>query len=169
MEEAGVLGENHRPSASNKLILNEMMMRSALKKPEYSERTIDHRPATGKLYHLRLRIDCTIFVIYKAGLEPTIYRTRGEHTNHYTTDADKIAACYHVLNKSYIVYGHIFNDSTFDLNISPGRTKDYKIGICFCFSAKNAELRRKSKDWLVRSGDNVSEWCDMSVRGLLFQ
>jgi hypothetical protein len=21
------------------------------------------------------------------GLEPTIYRTRGEHTNHYTTDA----------------------------------------------------------------------------------
>ena len=47
-----------------------------------------------------------------------------------------------------------------------GRTKDYKIGIC-CFSAKNAELRRKSKDWLVR--DNVSEWCDMSVRGLLFQ
>ena len=29
-----------------------------------------------------------------------------------------------------------------------GQTKDYKIGIC-CFSAKHAELRRKSKDWLV--------------------
>jgi hypothetical protein len=26
-----------------------------------------------------------------------------------------------------------------------GQTKDYKIGIC-CFSAKNAALRRKSKD-----------------------
>jgi hypothetical protein len=42
------------------------------------------------------------------------------------------------------------------------QTKEYKIVIC-CFSAKNAELRRKSKDWLARSGDNVSEWCDMSV------
>jgi hypothetical protein len=29
------------------------------------------------------------------------------------------------------------------------QTKEYKIGIC-CFSAKNAALRRKSKDWLAR-------------------
>ena len=28
-----------------------------------------------------------------------------------------------------------------------GQTKEYKIGIC-CFSAKDAALRRKSKDWL---------------------
>ena len=28
------------------------------------------------------------------------------------------------------------------------QTKEYKIGIC-CFSAKNAALRRKSKDWLA--------------------
>ena len=35
----------------------------------------NHRPgqATGKLYHLRLRVECTIFVIYKAGREPTLY------------------------------------------------------------------------------------------------
>ena len=26
---------------------------------------------TGKLYHLRLRVECTFFVIYKAGREPT--------------------------------------------------------------------------------------------------
>ena len=38
-----------------------------------------------------------------------------------------------------------------------------------CFSAKHATLRRKSKDWLVRNQDNVSEWGDMSGRGLLFQ
>jgi len=38
-----------------------------------------------------------------------------------------------------------------------GQTKDYKIGIC-CFSAKHAALRRKSKDWLARNQDNVSEW-----------
>ena len=37
-----------------------------------------------------------------------------------------------------------------------GQTKDYKIGIC-CFSAKHAALRRKSKYWLARNQDNVSE------------
>ena len=49
-----------------------------------------------------------------------------------------------------------------------GQTKDYKISIC-CFSAKHAALRRKSKDWLARKQDNVSEWDYMSIRGLLFQ
>ena len=49
-----------------------------------------------------------------------------------------------------------------------GQTKDYKIGIC-CFSAKHAALRRKSKDWLARNQNNVSERGDMSIRGLLFQ
>ena len=48
-----------------------------------------------------------------------------------------------------------------------GQTKDYKIGIC-CFSAKDAALRRKSKDWLALNQDNVSQWGDMSTRGLLF-
>ena len=38
-----------------------------------------------------------------------------------------------------------------------GKTKDYKIGIC-CFSLKHAALRKKSKDWLARNQDNVSEW-----------
>jgi len=31
------------------------------KKPEYPERTIDHGQATGKLYHLRLWVECTFF------------------------------------------------------------------------------------------------------------
>jgi hypothetical protein len=48
------------------------------------------------------------------------------------------------------------------------QTKDYKIGIC-CFSSKHATLRRKSKDWLARNQNNVSEWIDMSTRGRLFQ
>ena len=38
--------------------------------------------------------------------------------------------------------------------------KYYNIGIC-CFSAKHA-LRRKSKDWLARNQDIVSEWGNMS-------
>jgi len=28
---------------------------------EFPERTTDHGQATGKLYHLRLRVDCTLF------------------------------------------------------------------------------------------------------------
>jgi hypothetical protein len=40
-----------------------------------------------------------------------------------------------------------------------GQTKDYKIGM-YCFFAKNAPVRRKSKDWLDRNQDNVSEWSD---------
>jgi hypothetical protein len=31
------------------------------RKPEYLERTTDHEQATGKLYHLRLRVECTFF------------------------------------------------------------------------------------------------------------
>jgi hypothetical protein len=49
-----------------------------------------------------------------------------------------------------------------------GQTKDYKIDVC-CFSAKHTALRRNIKDWLARNQDNVSEWGDMSIRGLLFQ
>ena len=47
-----------------------------------------------------------------------------------------------------------------------GQTKDYEIGIC-CFSAKHTALRRKSRDWLARNQNNVSEWSDMSTRRLL--
>ena len=60
--------------------------------------------------------------------------------------------------------------SAVDRGFEPGsgQTKNYKIGIC-CFSAKQAALRRKSKDWLARNQNNVSEWSDISTRGLLFQ
>jgi hypothetical protein len=47
------------------------------------------------------------------------------------------------------------------------QTKEYKIGIC-CFSAENAALRRKSKDWLAQNQNNVSEWSDISIRRRLF-
>ena len=33
------------------------------------------------------QIPILVFGLTRSGLEPTIYRTRGEHTNHYTTDA----------------------------------------------------------------------------------
>jgi hypothetical protein len=64
----------------------------------------------------------------------------------------------------------VLTSSVVDRGLEPlsGQTKDYKIGIC-CFSTKHAALRRKSKDWLARNQNNMSEWSDMSNRGLLFQ
>ena len=49
-----------------------------------------------------------------------------------------------------------------------GQTKDNEMGIC-CFGTKHAVLTRKSKDWLAQNQDNLSEWGDMSLCGLLFQ
>jgi len=43
--------------------------------------------------------------------------------------------------------------------------KDYEIGIC-CFSAWPVPLRIKSKDWLARNHDNVSECIDISAVAL---
>jgi hypothetical protein len=40
---------------------------------DYPEKTTDHGQAAGKLYHLRLGVECTLFVIYKAGRELTPY------------------------------------------------------------------------------------------------
>ena len=50
----------------------------------------------------------------------------------------------------------------------PGKPKGYETGMC-CFSAKYVTLRNKTKDWLARNNqNNVSEWGDMSTRGLMF-
>ena len=64
----------------------------------------------------------------------------------------------------------VLASSAVDRGFEPqsGQTKDYEIGIC-CFIAKHTALRRKSKEWLARNRNNVSEWSNMSVRGLLFQ
>ena len=61
----------------------------------------------------------------------------------------------------------VLASSAVDRGSCSGQTKVYKIGIC-CFSAKHAALTKKSKDWLARNQDNVSEWGDMSIRGLCF-
>jgi hypothetical protein len=63
----------------------------------------------------------------------------------------------------------ILASSAVDSGFKPrsGQTKDFQIGI-YCFSAKHAAVRRKKKDWLAPNQDNVSEWSDMYIRGLLF-
>ena len=86
-----------------------------------------------------------------------------------------------LLNSYYYYLSHFFNriggvmvsvpaSSVVDRGFEPwsSQTKDYKIGIC-CFSAKHAALRSKSKYWMPRNQNNVSEWSDMSARGLLYQ
>ena len=42
----------------------------------------------------------------------------------------------------------VLASSVVDRGFDPrsGQTKDYNIGICFCFSTKDAALRRKDKD-----------------------
>jgi hypothetical protein len=64
----------------------------------------------------------------------------------------------------------VLASSVVDRGFDPrsGQTKDYKISIC-CFSAKHAAVRNKNTDWLAGNQNNVSEWSDMSTRGLLFQ
>ena len=64
----------------------------------------------------------------------------------------------------------VLASSAVDRGFKPwlGQTRDYKFGIC-CFSAKHAALSRKRKDWLAETQNNVSEWSDMSTRGLSFR
>ena len=64
----------------------------------------------------------------------------------------------------------MLTSSAVDRGFEPwsGQTEDWKIGMC-CFSAKHTALSSKSKDWLARNQDNVSEWSDMSTCDLLFQ
>ena len=59
----------------------------------------------------------------------------------------------------------VLTSSAVDRGFKP---RSGQICIC-CFSAIHAALRRKLNDWLARNHDNVSEWGDMSISGLLFQ
>ena len=76
----------------------------------------------------------------------------------------------YIRNRIAAVMVSVLASSAVDRGFEPrsGQTKDYKIGMC-CFSAKHAALRRKSKDWLARNQNNVSEWSDMFIRGQLLQ
>ena len=49
-----------------------------------------------------------------------------------------------------------------------GQTRDNTVGICY-FSVKHEVLRIKNKHWLALNQDNVSDWSDISLRGLFVQ
>ena len=80
----------------------------------------------------------------------------------YKTDSDIILSKYNLFNRISDVRVSECGRRGFEPR--SGQIKDYEIGI-YCFSAKHAALR-KSADW---NQDNVYEWSDMSLRGLLFQ
>jgi len=50
---------------------------------------------------------------------------------------------------------------------SSDQTINYKIDIC-CFSDKHTALWSKSNYWLAWNQNNVSEWRDISIHGLMF-
>jgi hypothetical protein len=74
------------------------------------------------------------------------------------------------VNRIRVIMVSVLASSVVDCGFKPrsGQTKVNKIGIC-CFSTKHTTLTTKSKDGLALDQDNVSEWSDMSTRGLLFQ
>ena len=55
----------------------------------------------------------------------------------------------YIVNRISGVMVSMLVTSAVDFEPWSGQTKGYKIGIC-CSSNKNAVLRRKSKDWLIR-------------------
>jgi hypothetical protein len=75
-----------------------------------------------------------------------------------------------IINSIGSVMVSMVASSLVDCGFEPrsGQIKDYKMCICY-FSAKYAALRRKSKDWVAHNQDNVSEWDDMSICGLLLK
>ena len=60
----------------------------------------------------------------------------------------------------------VLASSAVGLGFEPRSVKPKTIKLVFV--ASHAALRRKSRDWLARNQNNVSEWGDVSIRGLLF-
>ena len=57
-------------------------------------------------------------------------------------------------------------DHRFELR--SGQTEGCKLAI-YCYSADHAAVMSKYKDWWPRNQHNVTEWGDLSTRGVLFQ
>jgi len=90
--------------------------------------------------------------------------------NFYTTANNFATVLWNGVVVIVVVCWHRIASRAVDCGFEPlsGQTKNHSISIC-CFFAKNATLRRESKDGLARNQDNVLEWDDMSIGGLLFQ
>jgi hypothetical protein len=88
--------------------------------PEYPERPTDHGQATGKLYHLRLRVKCTLFCNLHAILVIGLYELLGNPTKR---------ECNHTVRKSIHVVTSINwgNLKTLKIILFWGNLKTLKI------------------------------------------
>jgi hypothetical protein len=68
----------------------------------------------------------------------------------------------------WVSYMYIYHDENklFSMKWSCGFVLDQRAEMV---ASPQAALRSKSKDWLARNQNNVSEWSDMFTHGLLFQ
>jgi hypothetical protein len=64
----------------------------------------------------------------------------------------------------------VFASSAVNYGFEPwsGDTKNYQMCIC-CFSTYHTTLRSKSRDWLPRNQNNMSDWDDMFTCRQLYQ
>jgi hypothetical protein len=64
---------------------------------------------------------------------------------------------------------HILVLHRLTVDFGPDQVKPKIMKLVFVASPLTPALRRKNKDWLARNQDNVSEWGDMSIHGLLLR
>jgi hypothetical protein len=90
--------------------------------------------------------------------------TRTHSTGHAARRLNITTGLFGLSIYSPYAYNRMYIPHTFDNDIL-----QHVSLMNYCFSAKHGALRRKNKDWLGRNRDNVSEWSDMSIHGLLVQ
>ena len=74
--------------------------------------------------------------------------------------------CPYKYNRISGVMVSVLDTSAVDRGFEPPDRVKPKTKIDTCCFSTNYALRRKSKDWLARNQDNVSDWVDMSIHGL---